>query len=418
MQPYLAEIFDRVRADQKKNLSPVCPRCGRDAMRPSLLHNCLSRDKGADVYVCTVCGTDEALRDLEPDKKMRLSEWAAVKKELEGKTFLDLLCSGREFDCDLIIGDTEMPATFVWNSDSALTVFGTIFYAELMESPYEELPNGNIEVFSDNYIQGEHFTMAAAGHIGLSEYNQLFCDMELAQDDIAIDRELTVDDNTVTAYIETWFDVDKKFGVKTKDSDATVNFYAAYAPKTKRLRCYYVVRDNVQDKDSEREYYPSAKEVELITAMMEETCRKENGCDLHALWRQAELYDRSAQDSAWFITDDSCWQCCREISEKVFELIQICGVSGGYDVARATVDLDAYTAEQWLKYINLYGHGDFMGFIKDYDMTFPMRILAEYIFETDWDDFLEGGYFDTFDAAARYVAGIVDCKIEVEATID
>ncbi len=413
MQPYLTEIFDRVRAGQKEPISPVCPRCGRDAMRPTLLHNCLSRDEGADVYVCTICGTDEALRDCEPEKKMRLSEWAAVKKELEGKTFLDLLCSGRELDCDLFIGDTEMPATFVWDSGNALTVFGTMFYAELLEAPYKDLPNGNIEVFSDNYEQGEHFTMAAAGHISQSTYDKLFAHMELTREDIVIDRELTVEGSAVTAYIETWFDVDEKFGVTTKDSDVTVDFYAVYVPKVKHLRCYYVVKDDAQAKDSEHEYYPTVKEAELITAMMEETCEKENDCDLHTFVRQAGLSAEQADIPGWFVTDDSCWQCCLEKSEKVFELVQICGVSGGYDIARATINLDAYTAEQWEDYIGLFGHDGVLGFIKDYDMTFPMRILAEYIFETDWEDFLEGGYFDTFNDAARYLAGVVDCEIDL-----
>jgi hypothetical protein len=283
MQKYLTEIFDRLRAGQQENLSPVCPRCGRDAMRPILLHNCLSRDKDADVYICTICGTDEALRDCEPEKKMRLSEWDAVKKELEGKTFLDLLCSGRELDCDLIIGDTDMPATFVWDSQSPLTVFGTILYAALLESPYEMLPNGNIEIFCDDYKLGEHFTLAAAGYIGTNAYNKLFAHMELSREDIAIDRELTVEEKGITAYIETWFDVDEKFGVTTKDSDTTVNFYAVYIPKLKHLRCFYVVKDDAQTKDTEHEYYPTVKEKELITAMMDETCEKENHCTLAGL---------------------------------------------------------------------------------------------------------------------------------------
>lgn len=42
---------------------------------------------------------------------------------------------------------------------------------------------------------------------------------ELTKDDIVIDPEIEVDaedPNSVSVYIETWFDVDKKFGLNTK----------------------------------------------------------------------------------------------------------------------------------------------------------------------------------------------------------
>lgn len=36
-----------------------CPRCGEERMRDVPTHNCLSRQ--ADVYVCEVCGAEEAI---------------------------------------------------------------------------------------------------------------------------------------------------------------------------------------------------------------------------------------------------------------------------------------------------------------------------------------------------------------------
>lgn len=36
-----------------------CPRCGEKRMRSVVTHNCLSRQ--ADVYVCEVCGAEEAI---------------------------------------------------------------------------------------------------------------------------------------------------------------------------------------------------------------------------------------------------------------------------------------------------------------------------------------------------------------------
>lgn len=46
---------------------------------------------------------------------------------------------------------------------------------------------------------------------------------ELEKADIAIDREMEVDcdiGQEITVCIETWFDVDKKFGVQTADDDS------------------------------------------------------------------------------------------------------------------------------------------------------------------------------------------------------
>lgn len=57
---------------------------------------------------------------------------------------------------------------------------------------------------------------------------------ELERADIAVDREMEVDcyiGQEITVYIETWFDVDKKFGVQTADDDSTwLNMYGKYNP--------------------------------------------------------------------------------------------------------------------------------------------------------------------------------------------
>ena len=48
--------------------------------------------------------------------------------------------------------------------------------------------------------------------------------MELERGDIAIDRDMEVDcdiGQEILAYVETWFDVDKKFGIHTADDDGT-----------------------------------------------------------------------------------------------------------------------------------------------------------------------------------------------------
>jgi hypothetical protein len=58
--------------------------------------------------------------------------------------------------------------------------------------------------------------------------------LELERNDIAIDSDMEVDGDIgqeITVYIETWFDVDKKFGVHTSaDEGAWLNMYGKFNP--------------------------------------------------------------------------------------------------------------------------------------------------------------------------------------------
>lgn len=73
---------------------------------------------------------------------------------------------------------------------------------------------------------------------------------EFARRDLAVDRDIEVDcdiGQEITAYIETWFDVDQKFGTKLADEDGTwLNMYGKYNPfvDTLRIECE-ISRDNV-----------------------------------------------------------------------------------------------------------------------------------------------------------------------------
>ena len=90
------------------------------------------------------------------------------------RTFLELLESGKELDCDLIIGDADMPASFVWDTGSRITKYGIEKYRPLMNAPIRQLPNGSIELLCNEWRLGENFCMAAAGYIGEAEYQRLF----------------------------------------------------------------------------------------------------------------------------------------------------------------------------------------------------------------------------------------------------
>ena len=89
---------------------------------------------------------------------------------------------------------------------------------------------------------------------------------ELERTDIAVDSDMEVDcdiGQEITAYIETWFDVDKKFGINTALDDGTwLNMYAKYNPfvDTLRIECE-ISRDSGS---SYFDYEPTENESQLI----------------------------------------------------------------------------------------------------------------------------------------------------------
>lgn len=102
---------------------------------------------------------------------------------------------------------------------------------------------------------------------------------ELERDDLAIDREIEVDCGSgreITAYIETWFDVDNKFGIHTKeDEDAWLNLYAKYNPfeDTLLLECEI----SRSDENVHFAYEPTAAEAQLIKDMIMEKIQEIHG---------------------------------------------------------------------------------------------------------------------------------------------
>ena len=53
-----------------------CPRCGHERMKPEAVRNALSRY--ADVYICSECGMDEAMRDTAGQPPLPFTEWGMV----------------------------------------------------------------------------------------------------------------------------------------------------------------------------------------------------------------------------------------------------------------------------------------------------------------------------------------------------
>ncbi len=102
---------------------------------------------------------------------------------------------------------------------------------------------------------------------------------ELERLDIRVGDDMQVDcdiGQEITAYLETWFDVDRKFGTDTaSDDDKWLNLYAKYNPFEDTLRLEYTVTTATAYEDGD--YEPSEDEAKLIKEMITEKIRDEYG---------------------------------------------------------------------------------------------------------------------------------------------
>ena len=100
---------------------------------------------------------------------------------------------------------------------------------------------------------------------------------EFERHNLAIDRDMEVDcdiGQEIAVYIETWFDVDKKFGTNTAaDNDKWLNLYAKYDPFADSLRLEFTV--TTADSCEEGEYVPTDAESQLIKDMITQKIREE-----------------------------------------------------------------------------------------------------------------------------------------------
>lgn len=102
---------------------------------------------------------------------------------------------------------------------------------------------------------------------------------ELERSDIVVSRDMDIDSEIgreITCYLETWFDVDKKFGTDTSsDDDKWLNLYAKYNPFEDTLRLEYVVTTSSTYEDGD--YEPTDEEAKLIKEMITEKISQEYG---------------------------------------------------------------------------------------------------------------------------------------------
>lgn len=100
---------------------------------------------------------------------------------------------------------------------------------------------------------------------------------ELERADLAIDRDMEVDcdiGQEITVYIETWFDVDKKFGLNLADEDGTwLNMYGRYNPFEDSLQIECEI--SREDGNDFFDYQPTENETKLIKDLITEKIQKE-----------------------------------------------------------------------------------------------------------------------------------------------
>ena len=104
---------------------------------------------------------------------------------------------------------------------------------------------------------------------------------ELERNDLAVDRDMQIDADVgqeIIAYLETWFDVDEKFGVHTADNDSTwLNMYARYNPFEDTLCIECEIDTDDSSTNRYFDYEPTASEAQLIKDMITQKIEDEYG---------------------------------------------------------------------------------------------------------------------------------------------
>lgn len=102
---------------------------------------------------------------------------------------------------------------------------------------------------------------------------------ELTRGMLEVDSDMEVDcdiGQEITAYIETWFDSDKKFGIDTASEDGTwLNMYAKYNPFADTLRIECEISRDIEN--SYFDYDPTTAESQLIKDMIAEKLMQTHG---------------------------------------------------------------------------------------------------------------------------------------------
>ena len=104
---------------------------------------------------------------------------------------------------------------------------------------------------------------------------------EWDRSDLVIDPDMQIDCDTgqeILCYVETWFDVDRKFGTHTAEDDGTwLNLYARYNPYADTLRMECEISSDSPGENQTFDYEPTSEEAKMIKELIIEKIRKEYG---------------------------------------------------------------------------------------------------------------------------------------------
>jgi hypothetical protein len=104
------------------------------------------------------------------------------------------------------------------------------------------------------------------------------------RDNIHIDREIDYENDYICAYIEVWFDAERKFGLKLGEEEY-VNVYAVINPHTSDVRLEYVIYYGDGFLDSGRTFKKLTQdEKNLILTMTDEVSLRETGMTVKENW--------------------------------------------------------------------------------------------------------------------------------------
>lgn len=144
------------------------------------------------------------------------------------------------------------------------------------------------EMFARVQESGDYY--AALGII--SEYVQTeLSDPDpgiLEAEDIRIDPELIPDEDGVTAYVETWFDMERRFDIRL-GPDESADFYATVQPETGAFKAGIIIKREPSGEHAYRDVQLLPCERKLITEQMEELAQRDAGKnlkELYAEWKQ------------------------------------------------------------------------------------------------------------------------------------
>lgn len=116
------------------------------------------------------------------------------------------------------------------------------------------------------------------------------------RNNICLDREIIYDGDEANAYIEVWFDAEKKFGIKLEDDDS-VNVYAHLSPYGNDVKVTYIIHYADGSIEDEQVYTSLTKgEKKLIRKMADEVSLKETGMTVNENWFAYTFSDCSGGD--------------------------------------------------------------------------------------------------------------------------